>query len=231
MATWRNTRFRQTSTGQKPNRKYRTYYGTPTRRRHYPKGGLQELKFKDTVLIDTIVPTGGAITASPCLIAQGTGEEQRIGRKIIIRSISARFQLQLPSASDQADVNGGDTIRIIIYIDHQANGAVAAVLDILESATYDSYRNLSQKGRFQILKDKWVTFNRLVAVADGTNTSTTPTIVKQIKFYRKVDIPIEYNNTTGSIDEITSNNIGFLYITSFGLAGVVNQCTRIRYDG
>lgn len=219
----------------RPYRKTRGWFGPARRPRSYTSGPSlqQELKFKDTVSTDAVVVFTGAIQIGPNLVAQGTGEEERVGRKIIIRSISCRFQCVLPADPDAPNITGGDTLRIIIYIDKQANGAAATVLDILETATYDSYRNLSNTNRFIILKDKWVTMNRPNSVLDGQapETSTSPIFVREWKWYKKLNLPIEFDGTSGVLTEIQSNNISYLYITAFGIAGVNLQCTRIRFDG
>ncbi len=126
---------------------------------------------------------------------------------------------------------GGETLRIMVLVDHQANGAAPAVLDILETATYNAYRNLAKKQRFDVLLDKIWTFNRQVAITDGTNTGSSPARIREFKWFKRVQIPIDFDSTTGALTEITSNNIVFFYITSFGIAGVLNNITRIRYDG
>ncbi len=196
----------------------------------YP-GITQELKFKDHQRSDAVVPIGGAITSSIVLVGQGITESTRIGRKIAVRSMNLRFQISLPSGVDLADVPNGDTMRIIVFLDRQANGANAEVLDLLETATYNSNLNLANKGRFYIYRDKFITINRSVAVTDGTNTSTTPLVLREFNMYRKLNVAVEFDGTSGLISELTTNNIAFLYITSQGLAGITDQESRIRYDG
>ncbi len=191
----------------------------------------QEHKFFDTSIIDAVVPAIGLIQTSPNLVPQNVTEKGRIGRRIIVRHIHARFQCQLPSADDVGNIDGGDTLRIMILVDHQANGAAPAILDILETATYNSYRNLANINRFDVLVDKFITFNRIVAMTDGTNTSGQPTTIKEWRWSKKVEVPIEFDSTAGALTEIQSNNIVFFYISAFGLVGVLNNITRIRYDG
>lgn len=214
----------------RPYRK--TRWTTRNRPRQYrSKSPLQELKFQDVVISDAVVSATGQVQTSVNLVVQGTGEEQRIGRRIILRSLACRFQIRLPVQDDVGNLSGGDTLRIIIFQDRQANGADAAVLDILETATYDSFRNLATKGRFRILKEKWITMNRVVSTVDGTNTASTPVMFREWRFYMKLNIPIDFTGTTGAIDVVSSNNIAYLYISSAGIIGVSQQCTRIRYDG
>lgn len=193
--------------------------------------GYREYKFIDTVLTDAVVASTGGITTSPNLIMQGIAENNRIGRKVTIKSIACRWELSLPAVSDGADITSGDICRIIIFHDKQANGANAAVLDILELAEWDSFLNLANKNRFVILMDRFTVINRLVAVTDGTNTSTTPLVLKFIKFYKKLNINVEFSGVSGAITELTSSNISFLYISSEGICGLAEQQTRIRFVG
>lgn len=210
---------------RKPYRK-RGFY-----RKGYKTENTQELKFFDTSQVDTVVPTTGQILTSINLVSQGIAENQRIGRKIVIRSIAMRWFYNLQFQQDQPDIGGGDTLRIIVFLDKQANGAAASVSGILEATQIESYRNLANKNRFDILMDRKFTLNRKIAVTDGTNTSTTPLLQKFTQWYKRCEIPIEFDSTAGVIAEVRSYNVGLLYISQNGLIGVGTQQTRIRYDG
>ncbi len=202
------------------------YYG-----RYNRAGATQELKFHDTGATDAVVATGGTVTNSLCLIAQGTTEKQRLGRKAFIRSISIRMYVRMPQQRDDADINDGEVLRMILFIDHQCNGANANVLDILETAVSSSHYNLVNKGRFTILWDKVVTINTPNSSTDGTNTVSLPAWHKYLRYYKKLNVPIEYNDTTGAITEIRSNNIAFLYIAHNGVVGIPTSTIRLRFDG
>ncbi len=190
-----------------------------------------EFKFLDSDKDDAVVSATGAITTSLNLIAQDVTESDRIGRKVTITKIHCTFSVFLVNEVDKADISGGDIIRVILYVDKQANGADASVTDILESAVFFSYRNLANSTRFQILYDNFFTINRRVAMTDGTNTSSTPRVeLAPVKINRDCNIPIEYDSTAGAITEIKTNNVGLLYISKQGSAGIDTTC-RIRYTG
>ncbi len=190
-----------------------------------------ESKFFDSDKDDGVVAATGAITTSLNLVVQGIAESQRIGRKITITKIHCTFSVFLPAESDKADISTGDIVRVMLYCDKQANGADANVTDLLETATFFSYRNLTNSKRFQILFDKYYTINRRVAMTDGTNTSASPRVEHSAqKVNRNLNIPIEFSANTGAITEITTNNIGLLYISKQGAAGIDTTC-RIRYTG
>ncbi len=187
-------------------------------------GPKLELKFHDVDLDDATVSGTGTITPSINLIAQGTGEVQRIGRQATIKQINWRMQLQLPAGT----TSGGtaDTVRVLMYQDKQANTATAAVTDILESADFQSFNNLTNKARFRTLMDRTYDLKSELS-GDGTTLDSGLVLVNDT-FFKKVNIPIEFNSTAGAITEITSNNIGVLLISSQGVAGFASKI-RLRF--
>ncbi len=195
-------------------------------------GPKAELKFHDVDLDDATINTAGDITASINLIAQGTTESQRIGRKCVIRSIGWHFMISLLIEQDQADIGGGDVLRIIMYLDKQCNGAtavVSTVAGILATPLYDSFNNLSNKSRFRTLMDRTYDLNRQVAGTDGANTVGSPALFMHDTFYKKCNIPLEFSSTTGAITEIRSNNIGVLLISRSNLAAIEGRI-RLRFS-
>ncbi len=210
------------------------YGGRPASYRGYAHPSIQqELKFHDSVNTNTAVATTGIIKDSIVLIGQGVTESTRLGRKIIVRSIAARWIINLALVQNVADITPtGDQIRIMVFIDHQCNGANAAVTDILETASIESYRNLANIARFDVLYDKVHNIQRMFGTVDGTNTASGGKKEnKMFKMFKKLDLPIEYNSTAGAITEITSNNIAFLYITHGNAISIDAQQTRVRFDG
>ncbi len=198
------------------------YYG-----RYSGRGG--ELKFFDAVLDQAGVPTGGSILDSMNLIGQGVTESTRIGRKCTIKSIFWRYQVALPVQDAVAVPITGDTFRVIMFVDKQANGATAAVLDILETANIHSFRNLANQNRFDILYDKLHNINYAAMGSDGAGVMSQGKLVHNYTFYKKCNVVLEFDNTTGAITEIRSNNIGLLRISATGICDLLSQY-RIRFS-
>lgn len=192
----------------------------------------QELKFFDGTRALANVPTTGSVRPSLNLITRGTGENQRIGRKVIIRQITIRFTFTLPESIVIGDIPDGDIIRVILYIDKQANGANAAVTDILETAEIDSYLNLTNKGRFRILFNKFYSMNRNTQASVLFSGSTNvPFQTSQVfTVHRHVAVEIEFSGSADTIAEIATNNIALMYISQLGDIAVRAKL-RLRYDG
>lgn len=184
------------------------YYGRFT-------GATPEKKFFDWAQADIVTVVAGAIYDAPCLIKQGVAEQERVGRKCCIYNMSYRIALDLISTTNLNQAQ--DIVRIMVYIDHQTNGAAAAVTDILEVAEYDAYRNLAQQMRFTIISDKYHVIEATGGAGDGTANDTLRA-VQFHKWSKKMSVPIEYNSTLGAITEIKSNSIGMLIISAGGHA-------------
>ncbi len=186
-----------------------------------------ELKFFDTTVADATQDTAGSISMlSANLIVQGIKENDRIGRKCRIRSIMFRGQQIMPTQTS-ASATGVKT-RIIVYLDKQCNGATAAVLSILETASVNSFRNLAESGRFQIFHDR--TYNMTQIAAGGQSASNVyPEYLKPWSFFKQCDIPLEFGGVTGAITEVRSNNIGVLAISSDATVTLGYIC-RVRFS-
>ncbi len=186
-------------------------------------GAGGELKFHDVDLDDASIDQGATITPSINLIAQGTTESQRIGRKCTIRSINWRFRLNKSTVT--AATATAEIIRVILYLDKQCNGATAAVADILETDDFQSFNNLANKSRFRTLMDRTYVMEAQAGGGDGTTEDYGETIISD-DLFKKVNIPVEFSATTGAITEIRSNNIGVLIISETG--GLASFASKIR---
>ncbi len=198
------------------------YYG-----RFAPFSG--ELKFHDVQLVDAVVATGGVVTATVNVIPQGVTEITRVGRKCTLRSFNWRYRCTMPEVDAVATPAEGDGLRVILYQDKQTNGATAAVTDILETADMHSFRNLANTGRFNILMDKVHRLNYLTLASDTDAVVSSADVTREYTFFKKLNMPIEFNGTNGTIGEIRSNNIGVLLVSDIGSIGFDSRI-RIRFS-
>ncbi len=192
-------------------------------------GSNAELKFHDLEIDDAIIASGGVITDTVNVIPQGVTEVQRIGRKCTIRSIFWRGQLSLAAAELQGNPSSGERVRLIMYLDKQCNGATATALGILETVGVDNYRNLANSGRFSILYDHTVVLNLQSLSHHADNSFSWAGVKRNFSFMKKCSIPIEFDNTTGAISEVRSNNIGILIVAEEGTGTLVSSL-RLRFS-
>ncbi len=202
-------------------------------RRHqakYTDVSGRELKFHDVNLDDAVIATTGTVTASINLIAQGTTESERDGRKCTISKINWSYNIVLPELDAVATPANGDTVRVIMFLDKQANGAAATTADVLETTDYQSFKNLSNSSRFLTMYDKVHTINYRTLASDGAGVVSSGKVTMNGSFYKQCSIPLEFSAATGAITEIRSNNLGVLLISQEGVAAFDSKI-RLRFRG
>jgi len=175
-----------------------------------------ERKFTDTI-DGSDVSSAGQVTPVN-LVATGTDFNNRIGRKIIIKSFQVRsiFTLEDPTEPN--------AIRCMLVYDKQTNGNLPGIADILDTATAANAQaamvNLNNRDRFVILMDKIYRLNI------GAQTNMV------FKKYKKLNHETVYSGTTAAIGSIAT---GGLYWVTLGnrAAGVVDvdqaSTCRIRF--
>lgn len=186
-----------------------------------------DLKFIDTQFTDDVVSATGLVQTQQFIIPDGNSQSEKEGLKIVIKSIQYRFQLKLPSTTVVADAT--DVLRAILVRDKQANGALPTVADILNGTDIMNHKNLENSNRFVTLFDKTISISSMGGFGDGTTNATLPN-TKSWSYFKKMNLPIQYNNsaTTGVITTINSNNLVLMFISEFGKCGM-NVNVRIRY--
>lgn len=206
---------------------------TYKKRRTTPRArvaGLGELKFHDVDVDDASIATNGTIQNAGTIniIPQNLTESGRIGRKTIIKSVMWRYNLKLAA---QAVVGNAETIRLVLYLDSQANGATATVAGaggILEADNYQSFNNLTNSGRYTILFDKLEVLNPQAAAGDGTTNDAADVEVNG-SFYKSCTIPLEFSADTGAITEVRSNNLGIMVLAKVGSLVTLDSKIRLRF--
>ncbi len=196
-------------------------------------GDSEELKFHDVDIDDPNIAAGGTVQATSLnLIGQGTTESERIGRKCIIRSINWRFSIVLTGAA--VNTSTSDGVRVMLVLDKQCNGVMPTGngTDILETSNLQSFNNLANKGRFRTLMDRTYDMNAGSGAGSGfaADTYTFGEHIVNDTFFKNVNIPIEFDGTTGVITEVRSNNLVVLLLAQTGLC-VFGSTVRLRFEG
>jgi len=201
-----------------------------TRTAGYYGRTAEELKFLDTDIATTNVATTGTILGTLNQVPQDDGMSGRTGRKITIKSISVHG-----TVNSDAAVLIYSRCRCIVYIDKQANGAVATAATILQTTDIDSFRNMENIERYTFLYDKTFILQPQAVTAFTVGTGVTTAMSSRLAPFRlnkKCNIPIIYDASaaTGAIGTIRSNNIGMLFIGENIAAVDIQGLARIRYS-
>ncbi len=190
-----------------------------------------ETKFHDVALDDAVVAAAGTVTPTINIIPQGVLENERVGRKCVIKKVYWKYTITLPQQDAVAQPASGDAVRAILYVDKQCNGATATVANILASADWQSFRALENTGRFVILMDKTHSINYMGLGSDGAGVVSQAQVQQPHRFFKNCSIPIEFDNSasTGVLTTIRTNNLGVLLIARSGVAGFDSDF-RLRFS-
>jgi len=200
--------------------------------------GRGEVKFFDVniaspsagtfgLFVPSAPPTGSepavaftGITELNC-VAQGATSYNRIGTKILMKSIDFRAIFSMTGSGPTQS-----TFRYMIVYDRQPNGAFPAFSDILSTnistaPSFFSGVNMANRSRFIVLRDRIQSLD-----ADGTGTVS-------VKEFIKTKLETQFKTNAGNIGDITT---GALYLVAFALTGsavsYINMSAptcRIRY--
>lgn len=205
-----------------------------------------ELKWLDEQALYNIGPGAKSFIAQSFnVVPQGTQASQRIGQRINIKSIGINFSAWMPTGIIPAASPQSHLLRLILVCDKQNNGLGFTTPDLLHDGvtpadpSAQSFRNLTNSGRFQVLSDTRynLNYNAITGIevsAPGFVVAAQTLTSGQI--WKDVNLPIEYGaGGTGALSEIRSNNLAMVMVLESqplaGLAGVsIFLQSRIRYE-
>lgn len=181
----------------------------------------RETGFVDNALAAFECSTTGTI-ALVNTVPQGASVNQRVGKKIILKSMQFRGQWIAGQTTVTADA------AVILVYDKRPTGALPAITDILVTVNSQSFNNDANSGRFQIIK-RWDSNFVGPSVAP-----TNETAVQSADYFVKLrNLPVVYKAAgTGAIGDIEQ---GALYLVSVGdkatgtLAPIWSTAQRLRF--
>lgn len=202
-----------------------------------------ELKFVDFELVDqTAGATAGELVSNGTtnnflLIPEGNGPSQRSGRKITVRSIHSRWNINHNNATTPVPSN---FFRIVFVVDTQCNGADASpnasntgVFTNMAAATTDAqaFFNLLNGKRFKILYDKFYSTGHTGAGLAATDTFAGKGFRGKFNYTFKKGLEIEYDSsvTTGATGSIRTNNLFAIFFSGAADVHTISMVTRVRY--
>ena len=186
-------------------------------------GRRGELKYVDTVFQDVIADTGTLVLMNG--LQPGTGATQRIGKRAVFKNVILRAAIGVPTNTGATPLNG--YVRLIMFVDKQANAAAPTVAALLQQVSAISPINMDNRDRFVVLHDYQVTIDQLGARAGSVH-----------KKFKKLKIVTAYKaGAAGTIGDIATNSIYLLYIyTQIGTGAAptvppaMDFYGRLRYD-
>lgn len=165
-------------------------------------------------------------------IAQGTGDYQRTGNSIKLKSLNLKLMLRQAYDASQATPS---QVRIVVFWAPALNGTTITnipVSDVLALKASDTTtnvnpilrnRNILKKPLYNVLLDKIISIN--------SQMSPNQCVSKVFEYYKKLDLHQDFI-TTGYDDASRMNNLVMLYVADFtGLGGntFLDATATIRY--
>jgi len=214
------------------------------------KSNIMEIKCKDQVFtpgaalatttignVAYVEPTAaglGLATGYSCINTMNNGSQkyERIGDKVVIKSISVEGTI---ASADDADLTDNGLVRCMLIYDKQCNGAAPAITSIIQSEVatgaqstiFSSPIKMSNRKRFVVLRDEYHSI--------GGQAGDS---VKHIKWFVKQRLETNYNGTDAhaaeaAVTRIATGAIYFLIFTDSAifthLPRLSNFHIRVRY--
>lgn len=184
--------------------------------------------------------TLGAYTDSALVpSASGSGYGQIQGTKYSIYGIRVSGEIIPTLVSDSADVQAGTSVRIVLVLDTQPNGAQAQGEEVFTdtgSAPHCNHAFLAMAAgsgdRFHVLRERLMMLQPGDSSSDGINTSSVVRTSGLFHFAYFFDTPLEVyirsNSATPSVAQLSNANIFLLAHSGSGTQQIVS-CTRVFY--
>lgn len=183
----------------------------------------KELKYVDVASANYTADTTGTVTALN-LIAVGDDNTTRDGRQVTIKSVNIKGRLG-PETTAQASAK----CRLLLVWDNAANGALAAVGDILTSASAQAFPLVNNQQRFTILYDRsWTLGGQDTTTANATWIQAPVTF--DVNAYKTLNAVTQYNGTAAAITSVQNGALLLVTVGDASAGGVFVLSTRVRFQ-
>lgn len=209
-----------------------------------------EKKFFDTAVAATAIASAAAMTgaeydptalpgAVACLnaMAQGDGEQNRDGRKVVLKSCLVKGRVIRSATEDTADPPPPLTLFLALVLDTQTNGAQLNSEDVYKNLAATAtgsvipIRNLLFGDRFKILRTEEINMDCQTLAVDATDSHATSGLAKCFEWFVPLDLPVNFNSgTTAVIANVIDNSLHVLAFASTA-GGLIEYNARVRFLG
>jgi len=217
------------------------------RRRRTPYANLAlgvENKFVDQILAPTVFtatwtsgeldPVGGVNCIGACV--QGSGESQRDGTRIVVKSIQIQGYVSRTVAQDQPDCRTNSVIQLSLVMDRQSNGVQLSAEDVygLTDPEVPGRRVVANQARFKVLKTWLFTLNDTASFNDGAATASIAGMSKTFSCYLKMNQVVNFVAGAGGGTIADFRDVSFHMIGCSNVALATETVTynsRVRFIG
>lgn len=214
------------------------------RRRFGPLIGL-EYKFVDQVVADVAIsntwtggeidPVGGGVNCIGACV-QGTGESQRDGSRIMVKSIQIQGYVERANSQDAADCRLGNIIQISLVMDRQTNGTQLSAEEVFTTTDPEipGRRVIANTTRFKVLKTWLLTLHDTSSGTDGANTQTLGGMIVPFSCFIKMNQPVTFVAGAGAGTIADFRDVSFHMIAcqmNNQTEDTISYNSRVRFVG
>lgn len=171
--------------------------------------------------------------------AQGDGESNRDGRRIIIKSVFVTGTVgPTGTISDQADVVAPPVVYVALVLDTQANGATIVSEQVYtnpnDTSLVNAYplRNLEYSSRYRVVAHKTLNLGPVSVGTDGANTNSEAAQTRPFVLSWNGNLPVTFTSTTADVANVSDNAFHIIaFATSTNHTPVISYNSRIRFVG
>lgn len=258
-------RSKKGKTGKTPSKKYKSSAGATGKSYSAPSASVKraaramlntttqgflgiEKKFYDTALAPTALSVATDATSGECdpsatsmisTPAIGDGEQNRDGKRIVIKSVQVKGFIDLPASMGSALIPlPGVQVFVALVLDTQSNGAQMNSEDCFKNLSGDArnnvclMRNLLANERFRVLKSQVIELTpNSIAQFDATHV-TYNGCSKAFDFFVPLDLPVNFNaGSTSTIAAVVDNSLHVIAFatTNNPSAPTISYNARIRF--
>lgn len=208
-----------------------------------------ETKFYDTALANTalVAPTdcsGGEFDPSATSMistpAVGDSEQNRDGKRIVIKSVYIKGLITVPAFEAQVAPSAGSRAFVALVLDTQSNAAQMNSEDCFKNTGAVAYlgtsimRNLLFGTRFRVLKEKTFSLDPQTQATSALNDFSWNGLTRNWEWFVDLkDLPVNFNaGTTASIANVIDNSLHIIaFATSNAGTPTIAYNARIRFVG
>jgi len=186
-------------------------------------------------------PTAIPIADVKCLScpAQGDGEQNRDGKKIIIDSVQVSGCVQVPAAEGFANPPVATRVFVALVLDKQTNGAQLNSEDVFKSLGATGQlntaplRNMLHSTRFQVLRSEILDLQPIAFGNIAANAFDHGGRYRSFEWFVPLNLPTTFNGgTTAVVANVVDNSLHIIaFCNDITEAPTIAYNARIRFRG
>lgn len=170
--------------------------------------------------------------------AQGDGEQNREGRKILVKSVQINGTIHVEKQADQTAGDNGVTVFVALVQDMQTNGAQLNSEDVFTNPIgvnvvgADPLRNMQYTSRFRVLATRRINIYPPPMTYDGTNIEQAG-VQRPFHIFKKLSMPVGFTTTASAgYSGVVDNSLHVIaYASNTTMSPSISYNARIRFVG